>query len=226
MIRAEISKHFDELQTLVNKYEICRVVDKFEREFDFEVWKQDHSDLESIRKMLDDLNKWDGFINRSIKPQESRGLVIVQGRKLSTRLSQKVKEEQGHMRGYLMDLALELAKNIEQGLSKIRTTVSKPPSNLQSYVDYVSKLDQCKEQKDQLAEQKKKLEEMKAVLSRNKGKDEGYQMPHTSLQNKIENLGQEIGEIDQLLAKSHETAQGGREDSVAELDKKIEDEQQ
>jgi len=45
---------------------------------------------------------------------------------------------------------------------------------LQSYVDYVKRLEDCQQQKVELGEQKKKLEEMKGVLSKYRSKDEGY----------------------------------------------------
>ena len=119
------------------------------------------------------------------------------------------------MKTHLIELANNKAREIDRGLQDIRATLSKQPGTLQSYVDYVSKLEQCREQKDILAEQKKKLEDMKGVLSKYRSKDEGYSnMPHSSLQNKIENLTSEITGVEELLAKSEESAKGGREDNV------------
>lgn len=146
----------------------------------------------------------------------------MQGRKLSTRLSSRVKEEQHNMKAFLQELALNKAREIERGLQEIRATVSKPPGSLQSYVDYVSKLQNCREQKELLAEQKKRLEDMKGVLSKFRSKDEGYQnLTQSSLQNKIESLNGELAQIDEILTKAEEVAQGGREENVQELEKKI-----
>jgi hypothetical protein len=127
----------------------------------FDEWKAEHSDLESIKDMLNDLGKWETTITKYIRPQESRGLILVQGRKLAARLSQRVKEEQGRMKEYLLRLAEGKARGILNDLVDIKTTLNKPPAALASYVEYVSKLEQCQRRKDELADQKKKLEEMK-----------------------------------------------------------------
>ena len=67
-IQARISQDFDELQQVVNKFSACRVVDDFDRTFNFDEWKAEHADLESIKDMLIDLAKWDTTITRYIKP--------------------------------------------------------------------------------------------------------------------------------------------------------------
>jgi len=53
---------------VVNKFAACRVVDDFDRSFVFDEWKAEHSDLESIKDMLNDLSKWDTLITRYIRP--------------------------------------------------------------------------------------------------------------------------------------------------------------
>jgi len=120
------------------------------------------------------LGKWETSITREIRSEERRGLILVQGRKLAARLSQRVKEEQGRMKEYLLRLAEGKARAILNGLADIKTTLNKPPAALASYVEYVSKLEQCQRGKDELADQKKKLEEMKQVLSKYRSKDEAY----------------------------------------------------
>ena len=85
----------------------------------------------------------------------------MQGRKLAARLSQRVKEEQGRMKEYLLNLAERKAREILSGLVDIKATLNKPPAALASYVEYVNKLEQCQQHKDELVDQKKKLEEMK-----------------------------------------------------------------
>jgi hypothetical protein len=85
-IQRRIALDFDELQQVVRKFEACRVVDDFDREFVFEDWKSEHSDHEDIRAKLSDLAKWELAINR-ITGHDGKGLVLVQGRKLAARLS-------------------------------------------------------------------------------------------------------------------------------------------
>jgi len=118
-IQRRIALDFDELQQVVKKFEACRVVDDFDREFIFDDWKREHSDHEDIRAKLSDLAKWELAINR-ITGQDAKGLVLVQGRKLAARLSQRVKEEQGRMKEYLLDLAELKAKEIQTGLQEIK----------------------------------------------------------------------------------------------------------
>jgi len=67
----------------------------------------------------------------------------VQGRRLSARLSTKVKEEQGRMKEYLFELATDRAKVIGNRLGDIKNQINKPPATLQSYVEYCHKLDWC-----------------------------------------------------------------------------------
>jgi hypothetical protein len=104
-ISKRISDDFEELQVIVNAFETCREVDEFERTFDFEVWSREHTDVESIKTMLHDLARYETNVGRAIKPQESRGMIQVLGRKLQARLSGKVKEEQIQVRTYLAQLA-------------------------------------------------------------------------------------------------------------------------
>lgn len=173
-IQRRIALDFEELQQIVKKFEACRVVDDFDRDFVFEEWKKDHSDHEAIRAKLSDLAKWEAAVGR-IAGQDAKGLVLVQGRKLAARLSQRVKEEQGRMKEYLLELAELKAKEIQTGLQEIKQTLKAAPGSLTSYVEYVSKVQMCKARKDALAEEKKrKLEEMKGVLSKYRGKDEPY----------------------------------------------------
>lgn len=173
-IQRRIALDFEELQQIVKKFEACRVVDDFDRDFVFEEWKKDHSDHEAIRAKLSDLAKWEAAVGR-IAGQDAKGLVLVQGRKLAARLSQRVKEEQGRMKEYLLELAELKAKEIQTGLQEIKQTLKAAPGSLTSYVEYVSKVQMCKVRKDALAEEKKrKLEEMKGVLSKYRGKDEPY----------------------------------------------------
>ena len=58
-IQQRIDADFRELMPDVNKIENCRDVSEFEQNFDFEEFKQEHSDLETIRAWLEKLQKWD-----------------------------------------------------------------------------------------------------------------------------------------------------------------------
>lgn len=226
-IQRRIALDFDELQQVVKKFEACRIVDDFDRDFVFEVWKGEHADHEDIRAKLSDLQKWESAIGR-ITGQDAKGLVLVQGRKLAARLSQRVKEEQGHMKEYLLELAELKAKEIQTGLQEIKQTLKAAPGSLASYVEYVSKVQMCKARKDSLADQKKrKLEEMKGVLSKYRSKDEGYpNVPQTSLQSKIEGLGTELQEVAKLVEKAEVDVTEQREQNVEALEEKVVEEQE
>jgi len=63
-------------------------------------------------------------------------------------------------------------KEITRGLATMRENLTKPITNLTSYVEYVNKLQASKKQYEELQERKKKLEEMKAVLGKYRVKDE------------------------------------------------------
>lgn len=75
------------------------------------------------------------------------------------------------MRLYLYELSDNKYKIINREIGNIKTMLSKPPATLQSYVDYVNKLDIVNIQLEDMRQQKKILEDMKAVLSKYKGKD-------------------------------------------------------
>lgn len=164
-IKKKINDDFDELQVIVNGFEVCRDVDKFDREFDFDQWCKDNTDVESIKQMLTTLSEYERDVNKSIKPQESRGMIQVLGRKLQTRLSGRVKEEQIAVRAYLADLADKQAREVSIGLSQIRADMGKKPSTLHTYIEFVQKLDQCQKIKEQLCESKRGLEGIKTVLT-------------------------------------------------------------
>lgn len=174
-IQRRIIQDFEYLQGTVDKFKQCRDINDFDQTFVFETFRAEHSDLESIKEHLDRLQKWDTNINKYIKPQDTKGLIWVQGRKLKERLSTRVKTEQANMKTYLHELAENKVKESQQGLYQIRATLNKPLATLASYVAHVNELALCRQHKEQLVDQKKKLDEMKAVLSKYKSKDEGYQ---------------------------------------------------
>lgn len=221
-IQARISQDFDDLQIAVDKFSACRDVDDFDRTFVFLDWKETHSDMESIRDLMQMLGKWDGDIVKKIKPQESKGLILVQGRKLAARLSTRVKEEQTNMREYLMDLAKDKATDITHQINDIKKIINQPPATLSSYVEYVNKLDMCSLQLEGLREEKKKLEDMKSLISKHRSKDEGYpNVAQSTLQSKIEALHTEITEVQGSIDKANAETEGQKEANVEELEKKL-----
>ena len=74
LIQAAISQDFDTLQEAVDKYELCKPIDKFANEFNFEQWKEENEDVEAIKEQLANLQKWEKDTS-VIKPQENKGLV-------------------------------------------------------------------------------------------------------------------------------------------------------
>lgn len=226
-IQRRIIQDFEYLQGTVDKFKQCRDINDFDQTFVFETFRAEHSDLESIKEHLDRLQKWDTNINKYIKPQDTKGLIWVQGRKLKERLSTRVKTEQANMKTYLHELAENKVKESQQGLYQIRATLNKPLATLASYVAHVNELALCRQHKEQLVDQKKKLDEMKAVLSKYKSKDEGYQsVQQSSLQSKIESLATEIGEVEGLLVAAETTVQEARDANVEDLEKRVIEEQE
>lgn len=97
------------------------------------------------------------------------------------------------MRKYLYELADNKAKLINREIGNIKTMLSKPPATLQSYVEYVNKLEVVNLQLEDMRQQKKVLEDVKAALSKYKGKDQSYpNVQQSQLQNKIETIHTDI----------------------------------
>lgn len=169
--------------------------------------------------MLARLARWEATITRCIRPQESRGLIQVLGRKLQTRLTQRVKEEQAQVKTFLGDLAERQAKEVQNGLGAIRADLGKAPTTLPSYIDYVQKLEDCGRQKEELCEKKKRLEDIKTVLSKYKNKDDAYQsMP---LQGRIDALAQDIEKTEEILLKAHEETTEAKGGHCEELERRM-----
>jgi hypothetical protein len=92
-IQGHISQHFDDLSNAVKRFEACRDINAYQKDFNFEVWKKDHTDHEDIKVWLGTLQKWEQLIQK-LGGQDKRGLIEVQGNKLRNTLSTWVKEEQ------------------------------------------------------------------------------------------------------------------------------------
>jgi hypothetical protein len=164
--------------------------------------------------MFEKLAKWDKLINKSIKLEEKKGLIVASGRKIKEKLQNRVKKEQDNLRNYLFDLADQTNREIINGINGMKNTLTKPISNLTTYVEYVNKLQLSKVNFVKLAEQKKKFEEMKAVLGKYRIKDENaYQNSSkiSQLQTKIDFIADELINVDVLIKKADEIASGNKD---------------
>ena len=112
----------------------CKEVNDFDQTFEFEAFKAEHSDLDSIRKLLETLARWDGRIATQIKPAEYAGLIWAQGKKLREKLGSKVRSEQNNLKVYLRELAEKKAKESTAALAEIRQRLKEPLNNLSTYV--------------------------------------------------------------------------------------------
>ena len=94
--------------------------------------------------MFEQLAKWDKTINKNIKLEEKKGLIVASGRKIKEKLQNRVKKEQDNLRNYLFDLADQTNREINNGINSMKSTLTKPISNLTTYVEFVNKLQQSK----------------------------------------------------------------------------------
>jgi hypothetical protein len=97
MITKRINDDFEYLQEAVSSFEICREIDTFDREFDFDGWSKDLEDVEKIKGMLQDLQRYEGSL-KAIRNPETRGLIQVLAKKLQNRLQGRVKDEHTQVR--------------------------------------------------------------------------------------------------------------------------------
>jgi hypothetical protein len=188
-IKERMRSDFEHIEEKTKQFSMCRDINKFDQDFDFEQFKQENKDLEPIKEQFEKLGKWENNINKYIKLEEKRGLIVASGRKIKEKLQNRVKKEQDNLRTYLFDLAGKTEKEINNALSQIKTNLNKPISDLKSYVEFVNKLQESKEEIETLGARKTKLEQMKNVLSRNRVKDDtaiNNTSKITALQGKID----------------------------------------
>lgn len=145
-------------------------------------------------------------------------MIQVLGRKLQTRLSQRVKEEQNQVRGFLSELADKQAKEVAQGLTQIRNDMAKKPTTLPSYIEFVALLEMSNRRKDELID-KRQLEEIKTVLTKFRPKDENYQS--LPLQGRIDQLNLDIDQTEIDLLKAKEETDKEKEAHVEDLEKRL-----
>ena len=92
-IQERMAQDFAWIEDKSKNFKHCRDVNEFDLTFNFETFKEEHEDLESIRSQFERLQKWDININKYIKPQEMKGLLHANGRKLKEKLQNRVKKE-------------------------------------------------------------------------------------------------------------------------------------
>lgn len=126
------------------------------------------------------------------------------------------------MKGYLLEIAEQKAKEITNGFATIKTTLNKDFHSLGSYVDYVSQLKKCTAEKDNLFDLKKKLEDMNNALRRFRSKDESdFSSKQQVLQSKLEKITGEIQDIDDLIKNKTGNANENRDKNVELLDEEL-----
>lgn len=206
----------------------CRAVHLFDQTFDFDEFKAEHNDLDSIKEKLSNFDEWEGKIKFYIKQNDS-GLVNASTTDLRGRLTKRVKQEQRQMKDYLRELADAKARESAQALVEIQTKLKEGLQTLAGYVAYVDELKACRDRLRQIGDQKKQLDDMRGVLQRFKASDEaGFGAGSHSLgalQTKIEQLGTEMSSVDEQLLAAEESIKGAREGYVEELEKKVLEEQ-
>jgi hypothetical protein len=70
------------------------------------------------------------------------------------------------MKEYLLHLANEKLKDINNNIEYVKNTLKKDPNSLASYVDYVNNMKTCKIRRESLNHEKKVLEDMNVTLRR------------------------------------------------------------
>ena len=220
---------FEAIEEKTKQFRNCRDINEFDQTFDFEKFKQEKKELEPIREMFDKLGKWENNINKYIKLEEKRGLIVASGRKIKEKLQNRVKKEQDNLRTHLFDLAGKTEKDINGALSQIKSNLNKPISDLKSYVEFVNKLEESKKEIVNLAERKTKLEQMKTVLSKYRVKDDtaiNNTSKITNLQGKIDQIADSINNVTDLIKEAGTTAEGQKEENIALLAQVIQQEQE
>ena len=120
----------------------------------------------------------------------------------------------------MFDLAGKTEKEINNALSQIKTNLNKPITDLKSYVEFVNKLQESKDEIETLGARKTKLEQMKNVLSRNRVKDDtaiNNTSKITALQGKIDQIGDSITNVQDLIKEAQTTADGQKEANIVLL---------
>jgi hypothetical protein len=219
-----IRRDFEYIEKKSQSFSLCNEVSKFCDTFNFKEFEREHSDLESIKSMFDQCQKFDNLVNKHIKTAEHAGLIHARGRALKQKLTDKIYSTQGDLRVHLNSLARDSANQINNTLSNIKNTLGKTPTNLKDYVDYVKQLQEAQAKTEVIEQQKKKLEDMKQVLGRFREKSEfgsqGASQIQT-LQGKIDGIQQELqvvkGVLDEAKAKRGEGSETNTEQLTSQI---------
>lgn len=227
-ILRKLKEDFEKIEERCRSFSNCSEVSHFCETFNFEEFERDFSDLESIKDMFDKCQKYDFSINKHIKTAENQGLIHATGRNLKTKLTEKVYKTQGQLRKYLFSLAEQTARDINNTLSNIKSTLGKNPTNLKDYVEYVRQLQESQVKSEAMEVQKKKLEDMKQVLGRFREKsDTGISAGQSQiqlLQGKIEAITADLLSVKTVLAQAIGKRQEGAESNTEQLTQQIQQE--
>lgn len=76
---------FAHIEEKTKSFKFCSEINKFDLDFEFEKWKE-NADLEKVKEQFIMLGKWDSQINKNIRPEEKKGLIVASGRKIKEKL--------------------------------------------------------------------------------------------------------------------------------------------
>jgi len=171
VLKREIEDHLTDdflfLEEETSKFEVCRKVHDFEQTWrfeDFEAKEENSKDLEFIKGLFEEWNKWETQIQRYIQQQTNSGLIRADGKKLKDTLQVKVKKELNNLRSHLFKIATEVAHEVQKKLEKIAEDLKRDMKNLDTYVGFVRGLKQAEETIKYCEEKKSRLEAMKVVI--------------------------------------------------------------
>ena len=104
-ILERIASDFNYIEEKTKVFKQCRDINDFDQTFNFEDFKKETQDLEQIKSQFEKLAKWDNNMNKFIKGEEKKGLIVATGRKIKEKLGNRVKKEQDNLRAHLFELA-------------------------------------------------------------------------------------------------------------------------
>ena len=76
-IQQKIDQDFKDLMPMVTRIEMCRDVNDFDQTFDFDEFKSQYSDLDTIKTWLERLNKWSESVQKEIKVSYQMGFINI-----------------------------------------------------------------------------------------------------------------------------------------------------
>ena len=92
-IETRLRKDIEFLLEKTKAFEQCHDVYAFMQTFKFEEFAEENVTVDPIRDLFIKLQDWDFNISKYVKIQETKGLILVNGRKLRETLQNRVKAE-------------------------------------------------------------------------------------------------------------------------------------